>query len=482
MKKKIFLVGIIILAFLIRLYRINFPLADWHSWRQADTAAVSRNFVKYGFDLLHPRFDDLSNVASGKENPQGYRFVEFPVYNAIHGLLYKLFPFWSLEVWGRLVSILFSLISLIFLFLIVENFLNTQIALFSAFFFAVLPFNIYYSRVILPEPMMVMTALGMIYFTVKVLGNHELRITNFYLILGIIFAAISFLLKPYSLVFVLPIFYLCWRKWHFNYLRWISAFIFFLISLLPFLWWRWWMSQYPEGIPAYNWLFNEGGIRFKGAWFYWLFADRLGRLILGYWGLPLFILGLMARPTKKEGLFFYSWLMAILAYFIIIAGGNVKHDYYQVIVIPIICIFLAKGVYFLLTAPKEFFLRFMCHFLAFICILFMLGFSWYYVRDFFNINNQAIIEAGRAVDNSLPAEAKIIAPYGGDTTFLYQTRRRGWPIGIEIDKFITLGAEYYVNVNIEDPEVKLLAEKYCVIQRTPQWIIIDLRNHCVFQE
>ncbi len=81
--KKIWLLLIVILAFSVRLYCIDFPLADWHSWRQADTSAVSRNFVKSGFDILHPQFDDLSNVPSGKENPQGYRFVEFPFYNIL---------------------------------------------------------------------------------------------------------------------------------------------------------------------------------------------------------------------------------------------------------------------------------------------------------------------------------------------------------------------------------------------------------------
>ena len=32
------LIAVIILTALVRLYRINTPLADWHSWRQADTA------------------------------------------------------------------------------------------------------------------------------------------------------------------------------------------------------------------------------------------------------------------------------------------------------------------------------------------------------------------------------------------------------------------------------------------------------------
>ena len=56
-------------------------LADWHSWRQADTSAVTRNYVKHGINILYPTYDDLSNVASGKDNPRGLRFVEFPLYN-----------------------------------------------------------------------------------------------------------------------------------------------------------------------------------------------------------------------------------------------------------------------------------------------------------------------------------------------------------------------------------------------------------------
>lgn len=242
------------------------------------------------------------------------------------------------------------------------------------------------------------------------------------------------------------------------------------------------MGHYPEGIPGYDWLFNEAGIRLKGAWFYWLFAERLGKLILGYWGVALFVLGLLVKPNKKEGLFFYSWLAAILAYFVIIAGGNVKHDYYQIIALPIICVFLAKGAWFLLTIPKEIFNRVISYSLLAISCLFMLGFSWYQVRDFFNINNPAIVEAGQAADKLLSADAKVIAPYGGDTSFLYQTNRKGWPVGIEIEKMVGLGAEYYVNVNIDDPETRWLTEKYCLIQKTPQWVIVDLKKHCPVSE
>src|SRR5258708_28401070 len=92
----VLLVLIVLSGFIVRLYRFNNPIADWHSWRQSDTSAVSRNFVKNGIDFLHPTFDDLSNVPSGLDNPKGYRFVEFPLYNIKTASLYMFFVGFSI--------------------------------------------------------------------------------------------------------------------------------------------------------------------------------------------------------------------------------------------------------------------------------------------------------------------------------------------------------------------------------------------------
>lgn len=107
----------------------------------------------------------------------------------------------------------------------------------------------------------------------------------------------------------------------------------------------------------------------------------------------------------------------------------------------------------------------------------MLAFSWYQVRDYFNINNLAIVEAGQAADRLLPKEAKVIAPYGGDTAFLFQTNRQGWSIGIQIEEFIKQGATHYVNINF-DPEVDWLMAAYCPLKKTDQYVIIELNKNC----
>src|SRR3989344_2018962 len=146
---------ILILGFLVRLYKFDAPIADWHAWRQVDTSAVSKFFAKDGFDMLHPRFYDLSNVPSGvHENPQGYRFVEFPIYNVAQAGLFKIFGYFTIEQWGRLVTIFSSLVSAFFIFLIVKKYLSERAGLIASFFYLFIPFNIYFSRVILPDQSM----------------------------------------------------------------------------------------------------------------------------------------------------------------------------------------------------------------------------------------------------------------------------------------------------------------------------------------
>ncbi len=480
---KPWLVLIIIVAFFLRTYKLDNPVADWHSWRQADTSAVTRNFIKEGrLNFLYPTYDDLSSVASGLPNPRGLRYVEFPLYNASTYIFKKIFPEGSLEEGGRVVSIIFSSLSLVFLFLLVRKYLGRRTAYLSAIFFAVLPYNIYFSRVILPEPMMVALSLGMIYFFDRWLAETKIK----YYLLSVVLAAGAILVKPYAVFLFLPMAYLWFQKRDFSRRSFIILLVYLFISILPFVGWRLWISQFPEGIPAFTWLLNGDGIRFKGAFFWWIFSERLGKLILGVWGLPLFALGILWRPKGREGWFFYWWLLAVLAYLFVFATGNVRHDYYQILTIPIICIFLAKGVEFLLTEGRKISNFAIGYSLLAICSVFMLAFGWYQIRDDFNINHPEIVEAGKVVDSVAPRKALVIAPYDGDTAFLYQTNRAGWPLMEgSLEKMIKMGADYYVSVRDDELTRSLLTQikaalaaklppAYKLIKQEPNFVVIQL--------
>ena len=471
------LLAIILLGFILRLYRFDNPVADWQSWRQADTSSVSREFVKNGFDFLHPRYHDLTSLSGGRmENLEGYRFVEFPIYNLFQAGFFKLFGVFTLEEWGRLVTIFSSLITAVLIFLLLRKYVSENIGLVGALFYSLLPFNIYFGRVILPDPLAIMSMLGGIYFFDRWIESHNKKQTpSIDFLLSILFTACAFLLKPFTIFFTLPMIYLVYQEFGASFFRKKILWLFAGLSLLPLVLWRLWMLQYPEGIPSGSWLFNAGGIRFKGAFFYWLFADRVGRLILGYFGIALFILGFL-RKFDKATLFFLSFILSSLLYMTVIAKGNVNHDYYQILIVPSIVIFMALGVDFLLKHKNRIFPSITAYILILVCVMFSLMFGWYFIRDFFNINNPSIVEAGKATDRILPKDAIVIAPYGGDSAFLYQTNRRGFPSWtLSPSEMINMGATHLVIASPTEKE-EHLKKDYKILEDGGSYIIFDLRK------
>jgi hypothetical protein len=114
--------------------------------------------------------------------------------------------------------------------------------------------------------------------------------------------------------------------------------------------------------------------------------------------------------------------------------------------------------------------------LAAVMFVLAMAFSWYTVRTYYWVNRPEIIAAGNAADAMLPQDARVIAPYNGDTTFLYQTRRAGWPLGFDIERKIAQGATHYVTVSPTDTdtETRDLARDYTVLVRNKSYAIIDL--------
>ena len=450
---------ILISALAVRLYKINSPVADWHSWRQADTASVTRVFAQEGISLFIPRYQDISNIPSGQDNPNGYRMVEMPLYNLIHLSVFKTSGL-NLETAGRLTSVMFSLVSLTLVYLIANRISGKKTALFSSLFFALLPFNIFYSRVILPEPLMV-----------------TLFLTSFYLALqsrlffSALFFSLALLVKPYAVFFALPYLLLVNKN---NLKKFI---VYGALSLVPFILWRYWIQNFPAGIPASDWLFNQNGIRFRPAWFRWLFAERLGKLILGYWGSIFLVFGLLKKPIKTLSLSYALFGLGILTYFSVLASGNITHDYYQSIIIPFVCLLLGRGAATFISLPKTLVSRPVLWVATLVISGFSLAFSWYEIKGLYQVNNPSIVTAGQAVDNLLPSDAKVIAPYMGDTAFLYQTNRYGWPLlTYDINKMISLGATHYVSVNYDDQTNQIKKDpRFKILTGTDQFIIIKLQ-------
>lgn len=453
-------------GFIVRLKDITAPLADWHSFRQADTASVAREYVKHGIDLLRPTYQDLSNIQSGMENPEGYRMVEFPLMSGFVAAIYRHVPgiqVYELHVVYRFVTLLFSMLSALMLYLIVKKIESPTTGLLAAAVFLFLPYNVFYSRTILPEIPMITFCLLAIFFGLRFIKKPRLA-DGIHLCLT---AAIALLLKPVAVFLIAPLIPYAISKRGLKAVINPAYIVIAVIACIPLLLWRRWITNFPAGIPDSDWLINGNGIRFKGAFFNWIFADRLGRLISGYWGMILLGVGLLAN--KKTNLISW-WVMSTLAYVAIFATGNVQHDYYQIPTIPIIAVLMAYGIQYIrhlsLPAVKRYGI------IGLVSIA-TIAFSWYHVRAYYGINNPAIITAGKAVDELTPPDALVIAPQNGDTAFLYQTNRRGWPIGFYIEDRIKAGATYYVSTSFDD-EARALINTYTLIKQTPEFTLIKL--------
>lgn len=421
---------ILVIAFVLRLYNFNTPLADYHSWRQADTAAVARNFVKDGFHLFEPRYDDLTSIQSGQDNPTGLRLVEFPIYNAMMAGMYIIAPVFPIEVWGRIISAIMSLVVIGVLYYLSLRESSRITAIATATTYSILPFFVFFSRTVLPEN----TALGFMFLSILFLyfytkTDPKAKQITFFALSLILFAA-SILVKPTVIFYGLALGILFIRKFKWSVFKSVPVYIYFLVAAIPFILWRLFIAQHPEGIPASGWLFTEVQtfegkkvIFFRPAFFRWIFFERINNQILGGFMTFFLVLGALVKPK--------TWLLPAIAaagfiYVFTFQGGNVQHEYYQIVLFPALAVLIGLGFYFLIKNTK----LFIYPIILYVILIGVVGLSWFFsyykVKDFYGVSYD-LTQIARITQTLTRADDKIITDRYGDTTLLYLMDRKGSP-------------------------------------------------------
>ncbi len=135
------------IGLVLRLIKINSPIVGIHAWRQADTAAMARHFYINNSPIWLPQIDW---AGSG----EGFVESEFPIFPYIVGQIYKLV---GLNEWvGRGLSVLFSVLTIIFIIKIGELFFDSKSAWWGGVIFAISPIAIYYGRTFQAESLMLL--------------------------------------------------------------------------------------------------------------------------------------------------------------------------------------------------------------------------------------------------------------------------------------------------------------------------------------
>lgn len=458
------ILGLILLAaFTVRMYKIDAPIADFHSWRQADTASVGRNLERNGFNVLLPTYDDLSNLQSGIDNPKGLRFVEFPIYNVLFAQLHSTFPFLSLEIWARLVAIFFTLLCIASLYYIALIEAGRIAAIFTAIPYAIMPFFVYFTRVILPESPAVSMAIFSIFLLLLYTNEKNKKMQIALLIASGVSFAVALLIKPTALFYGLPLLILFIRKYKYSIPKQLHVFLYFILAVAPLAVWRYYITSYPEGIPSSNWLFTQvntsEGIKeifMRPAFFRWIFYERLNNLILGGYLTVFFILGIIRKQKTYLPL---SIIIAGFIYIFVFQGGNVQHEYYQVIAFPAIALAIGLGVGLIIESTKTFLHPLLA--MPMVLLLFTASFlfSWYQVKGYYAIPQDLILMAKIIKTFTSPTD-KVIADRMGDTTLLYLSDRKGAPLLYrEPEEMRQMGYSYVLTDKREIIEKLILLEK-----------------------
>ncbi len=481
MKKKtnwgsrILFILLFIIALTARLYRIDNSLTEWFSWRQTDTAAVARFLLEDDFNLLKPRYYDLSNIQSGLDNPQGLRMVELPLYNALFAAGYRLWPVVSLEIWGRIITIVFSLMTLWVIFYLLQREFGLLEAFFAGLFFAVSPYVVFYSRAILPDMPAVSTILLSIFFIYRFFYAHAW----FNFVLSVVFAATALLIKPTVIFYLLVCLYFLYQK---SYKRGEMKFALILIYLfcavMPVFLWRNYIRAFPEGIPANNWLLTSvntpqglENIFLKPAFFRWVFFERINNLILGGYLVFFVTLALFVYRNKRLNIH-YPFTAAAALYLLVFQGGNVQHDYYQIIITPSLAILLGVGAGWFLRQRDL--TAFVWRYLAVLLILVSsLFFSFYQVKGFYNEREDLLLTAD-IIRSFTDKDDIIITDSQGDTTLLYLSDRRGYPAPYkDLSVLKQQGAKFFVTGDKAYKE-RLSKENYRLLFENDQVLIFQL--------
>ncbi|MBI4991163.1 glycosyltransferase family 39 protein [Candidatus Gottesmanbacteria bacterium] len=334
----------ILLLFVVlpfRLYHLTYPLLDAHFFRQTQTATIALNFYNHGINLLQTELDIFG---IGKEK---YITLEFPLYEAIVAVFYKIF--FESSIWGRVVSILASFLGAWYLFkLVVLLVRNEKIAFFSSFFFLFAPLNMFYQRSFMIEPLVITLLLsGIFYFCHFVNFNDK----KSYL-LSVVLLTLGFIHKGiYGPFWLLPITVYYLKKRSF---REIFSAKFILALIVPLAVLFFWQKHvdYINTVNGHEYFtsYNKGHME-------WNFGSAMDRLSFALWGsylqqllngiflkpgLVIFLIGLAFIPKIKNSSFFLSGLISQIIYFIVFFKIQ-SHNYYQAVMIPVFSVFMSIG-------------------------------------------------------------------------------------------------------------------------------------------
>ena len=416
-RSKWLLLFLALVALAARLIQLNQPFIDPWSWRQADVAAIARNYFENGFHFCWPQIDWAGDAP-------GYVGTEFPILPFIAGLTYKIT---GVQEWvGRIQGVLFFVIGLPFFFLFIRRIFGEVAAAWATFFYAFAPLSLVASRAFMPDvPSLSLTIIGT-YFFLRWLEENGWR----FFVASAVLISLGLLIKlPNGLIGV-SLLYLVIVSVENREIsdqkpalqRLVPLIIFALITLLPSAIWYWHAYHIAETFYPYH-FFGADGVRIMSVGWSWkivhetVFSSLTPVLSL------LAIAGAFIVPRGRYSRVFHWWFATMILFIIIVGWGN-RHQWYQLPLVPIAAAFAGCACQLIWIRLRHYRVV-----LAVGSLILAVAFgisSYQRAQPFYRSSAAALWNLGLELKEATTSDALIIAADDGDPTAFYYAHRKGW--------------------------------------------------------
>ncbi len=493
-----FLLGVIVLGALLRLYHLTAPYVDLSAWRSLDYASMARNFYEMSYALWLPRVDWAG--------PDGLVESEFPILPWLVALVY---PLTGVQAWlGRLLTLTCGLMGILYLFALVRRLLGERAALFSALVLVLNPLHLYFSRTFQPDvPMMAAVTAALYHLDRFLEGSRRHGVATAAAV------AMGGCLKLSALFVGLPMLVLivARRGWHGmrDWRLWAIG----IAGLLPVALWYaharhlFLAHGYTVGILSGGHDKLQTSTYLSMPW-WWrvMLTERIWKWILTPAGIPLFLTGLVSlvrawrypstsRWRRHGVLTVLAWLCTGCLFVLIVAEGNLDMPHYQLVAAVPGAVVTGVGVdRFVTWIAKKNWRPALG--VAMVSAALLGGTCWTLQHAYDNKRAREVA-LGETLGRLMPTSGLLINPgaytthkggYDYEPMVFYYAHRKGWvftpemfnPETLEtyIEKGATHLATHHVGV-LEDaqPFAAYLRTHYHVLQWNDQGVVVDLRTH-----
>ena len=416
--------ALLAIAAAVRLPGIERPLTGNFATKNVVYAMIARNWAEGRAGLLEPTLDCLVG------GHRSLHLLEFPVSAYLSGLLWKGLG-GSLDVWGRLTALGFTLGSVALLYVLVARWHGKAAAVIAGLVLALSPVSILYGRSFMLEASLVFFMVATIWAWDRWLGVGRWP----WLAVSGVALSLAFLTKIYVLVLLAPMVAMAVRgprcTWPTLRIGAISALLVIVAALPAAAWYRYAAVTAGPGSPAADRVYYSvrasveahrpphpllGSARFYGH----MASDLIGPVLTPL-GFALVLAGLLNPACRRH----LAWLAGSLVLIVLLPRKFYEMNYYWMAVLPVLAV--VGGLGWQLVQDR---LRPGRAAMVGTLLLSILLAARYAAGPVLKTpdEDRGVVAAGLAIRGLTATEEPVVTTHGSTIDLLYYCQRPGWAI------------------------------------------------------